>query len=181
MVLTDLQTIIPFRLSYRQNYRPPDILRSPRWLETQTCRPSYLSDSHIGRMADHYISNLTIYLTVWRCLMCLEMSDMSGSVWNQMHQTISWSAGQIASTHSDLRHCQTIRHSQRVGELAFQTTQTIPEHSRQPEGKWASSLGCPEIVRQVVSKWTSSSDCSDTSRQTVNKWVNYPDYQDTFR
>ena len=31
------------------------------------------------------ISNMTICLTVWKCLTCLEMSDMSDSVWNQTH------------------------------------------------------------------------------------------------
>ena len=32
-----------------------------------------------------HISNMTICLTVWKCLTCLEMSDMSESVWNQTH------------------------------------------------------------------------------------------------
>ena len=31
------------------------------------------------------ISNLTICLTVWMCLMCLKVSDLSDSVWNQRH------------------------------------------------------------------------------------------------
>ena len=31
------------------------------------------------------ISNLTNFLTVWKCLMCLEVPDLSDSVWNQTH------------------------------------------------------------------------------------------------
>ena len=77
---------IPTVLSNTQDMHMDSILSSAEIAGN----PTDLVDTAMTRLDTinngyRHISNLTICLTVWMCLMCLKVSDLSDSVWNQRH------------------------------------------------------------------------------------------------